>query len=557
MSPTAPAAPHGAYGPVTIIVVATGNRNTIDRAIESARRQLPAPAVVVVCDEADEDCTAYLRQTRQGGDGVALLVENAAVPALLNRALQTQESEFIGILHGGDLLHAGFLESMLAELAQAPEAGAVFSDYVEAWEPHGLQRLAALDLPEQQKLAVSEDSFVPSLSLTLFRRRTLVSLGGFDAGLPLAYERELLARVARSGEETFRHVERPLVQRSMHGRLPLIDKEDWSREMARAWTERFGAPASCLESFRARSRAFGRQMERLARPPQRSIAAVVATRNRLALLKEALISIDRQTVQPDEIIIVDDGSTDGTWEWLQSLDRAGLRIAQTSGNLANAGARNLGNAMAKSEIIAALDDDDAWYPDYLESIRRAFALEPEPCFVGAETLYRIGTRDEVIRHRYRLPTERTDDLLTALLGRFPYSTTLVAFTKERFDAVGGYDPALRRSEDYDLYLRLLAAGEAFLDNPPVFITRPLAMRRIAELGRDAEQLAELSRTSTDKALEKFFATDLGQEYRALEPAVRERHHRMLAAYFRDYLGVTAEKENGPPSGDGGPFLMTR
>lgn len=96
------------------------------------------------------------------------------------------------------------------------------------------------------------------------------------------------------------------------------------------------------------------------------ISVVIPTFNRLAMLKETLGSVDAQTFQDFEIVVADDGSTDGTLEWL-AAERADIRVAKAGGKGAG-GARNAGILAARGDYVSLLDSDDLWHPQALEQV---------------------------------------------------------------------------------------------------------------------------------------------------------------------------------------------
>ncbi len=92
------------------------------------------------------------------------------------------------------------------------------------------------------------------------------------------------------------------------------------------------------------------------------ISVIIPTFNRINLLKETVDSVRNQSFREFEIIVVNDGSTDGTGEWLR--DQTDLRAIEQT-NLGIATARNNGAAAAKGDWLAFLDHDDLWAPDKL------------------------------------------------------------------------------------------------------------------------------------------------------------------------------------------------
>ena len=129
-----------------------------------------------------------------------------------------------------------------------------------------------------------------------------------------------------------------------------------------------------------------------------TIAAVIPTHNRSAALRRALESVGAQSRPPDEIIVVDDGSTDDTPDWVQRDFPDMIYIYQENAGVS--AARNRGVALARSEWIAFLDSDDEWRRKKLERQEAALAANPgyHICHTN-ETWIRDGRRvNEGKRH---------------------------------------------------------------------------------------------------------------------------------------------------------------
>ena len=98
-----------------------------------------------------------------------------------------------------------------------------------------------------------------------------------------------------------------------------------------------------------------------------SISVIIPTFNRKKLLERALSSVFKQTLQPDEILVIDNGSTDGTVEMLSNKYPNVICIEEIRNGVS--AARNAGVLKAKSQWIAFLDSDDVWHPKKLETQR--------------------------------------------------------------------------------------------------------------------------------------------------------------------------------------------
>jgi glycosyltransferase involved in cell wall biosynthesis len=198
--------------------------------------------------------------------------------------------------------------------------------------------------------------------------------------------------------------------------------------------------------------------ELVARP---LVSVVVPTYQRLDLLREAVASVRAQTYAEWELIVVDDGSTDGTLEWLATLGDARIRVLplRHSGNLGQL--RNRGNELARGELIAFLDSDDAFERNKLE--RQVAALEAHP---EAGWSYTAVTRVDAQGHELddagiRPWRELSGWILESVL-RFDalVATPAVMVRRALLDRVGPLDEALPESQDFELFFRFAAASPA-------------------------------------------------------------------------------------------------
>jgi len=117
------------------------------------------------------------------------------------------------------------------------------------------------------------------------------------------------------------------------------------------------------------------------------ITVVIPTYNSAAFIRNTLESVFRQTLPPDEILVLDDGSTDDTVAILNSYKPRITVLQQKNGGVA--AARNNLCLHATGELLGFLDHDDVWHPDYLKTQRRLYAEHPDAVafFTGHDTIY--------------------------------------------------------------------------------------------------------------------------------------------------------------------------
>jgi len=204
------------------------------------------------------------------------------------------------------------------------------------------------------------------------------------------------------------------------------------------------------------------------------VSVIIPTFNRRDFVREAVASVLDQQRVDFELIVVDDGSTDGTEAALDPLvDR--LRYIRQD-NRGVSAARNAGAARARGEWLAFLDSDDLWLPDKL-AVQLAYgAAHPDMriCQTG-ETWLRNGVRVNPCAH-HRKPD---GDVFVPSLRRCLVSPSAVMMRRDLFDAAGGFDESLPACEDYDLWLRIART------TPVALIDQPLVIKR----GGHADQLS--------------------------------------------------------------------
>jgi glycosyltransferase involved in cell wall biosynthesis len=210
----------------------------------------------------------------------------------------------------------------------------------------------------------------------------------------------------------------------------------------------------------------------MSNPPQ--ISVVIPTYNRAKVVGKALESVFAQSLQPAEIIVVNDGSKDDTREVLASYGNRITAINQENGGLS--AARNAGIQAATTEWIAFLDDDDEYAPDRLAIAVETIARHPDIDVHATNTALvdADGSELDMFAIRGRSATEhmRLERPLGWVLGGCFFAQTLVA----RKNAIVGAG-LFRKTfyEDMDLFVRLAARGPWTVD-----VRRSLRLQRLEE-----------------------------------------------------------------------------
>jgi glycosyltransferase involved in cell wall biosynthesis len=187
------------------------------------------------------------------------------------------------------------------------------------------------------------------------------------------------------------------------------------------------------------------------------VTILICTYNRADMIMEALHSAHIQT-WPREIVVVNDGSDDGTRELLDELDgKDGLRIIHQE-NSGKPTALNVGLAAAKGKAVLVLDDDDRLTPGALHILATALFSNPLLGCVIGDTMIFKGETGEPIKYRpaTRVPPGIAEHALLQQVPGMP-GASLIRMSTQR--AAGPYDPDLIRGQDMDMYLRLSRAGD--------------------------------------------------------------------------------------------------
>ena len=180
-----------------------------------------------------------------------------------------------------------------------------------------------------------------------------------------------------------------------------------------------------------------------------TVAVVIPTRNRRDALDRAIRSVLAQTLAPDELVVVDDGSSPPVTLPDDVRGDPRVRLVRTAGDGPGA-ARNRGVAETTASLVAFLDDDDAWRPEKLE--RQVALLRQSPDSVAAvECGFDLWENDRLVL-RY-VPTEHRD-LYRTLLERPVLQPSTVLVRRSALAELDGFDPTLQRVEDWYLWLRL-------------------------------------------------------------------------------------------------------
>jgi glycosyltransferase involved in cell wall biosynthesis len=293
-----------------------------------------------------------------------------------------------------------------------------------------------------------------------------------------------------------------------------------------------------------------------------TISAVMPVYNGENFVAEALGTVLSQTRAPDEVVVVDDGSTDGTADVLAGFGRE-IRVVRQA-NQGVWGAMNTCFRSARHDFVAKCDGDDLWAPEKLTTQAAAAAAHPEvDVFFAAAGVF--GNYDG----RWGMPTgsaaagpldgERFGE---AMFQSNPICPSTTFVRRELFHRVGGFRDT--RCEDYDFWMRALDRGARFGYEPATLVhyrrhdsnvtSNLLAVHESNLMVRRANRHLVSSRTARRLIAQDLFSVgrdlcqaDRGGEARArFGESLRERPSAKAAAW----LALTAAPQSfGGPLGD--------
>src|SRR5688572_21606588 len=182
-------------------------------------------------------------------------------------------------------------------------------------------------------------------------------------------------------------------------------------------------------------------------------SVIIPTFNRAGLLPATLATVHSQTFRDFEVIVVDDGSSDGTREYLRTV--GSIRVIEQDHRGAGA-ARNAGAARATGDYLAFLDSDDLWLPWTLSTFARVIA-ESRPAVVAGQYLDVHHEHEVTAITETPVRTRVFDDYLSSSPHAISAGSNTIVVERATLQDAGGFSERPINAEDHDLMLRL---GEA-------------------------------------------------------------------------------------------------
>jgi glycosyltransferase involved in cell wall biosynthesis len=283
----------------------------------------------------------------------------------------------------------------------------------------------------------------------------------------------------------------------------------------------------------------GKYRERDRQEPDTPVVSVVtAVKNGEATLEETVESIRRQSLTGWELLIVDDGSTDGTPDLLERLsDHERIRLFSSPG-LGPAGARNVGIAEARGRYVAILDADDIAMPERLAEQVGALESAPALAAVGSAA-YHFVRRGLPAGVQPGHPTSR--DELRSMLEKgmlITWSHSTMCWRKRALEELGGFDERFSPSEDAELLNRALyERNMTVLGLPKPLVWYRLSRNSLSSGGlRRQRMIARYLEMRNECWLHDRPVPDF-EDFMARRPTTRERtrwaRHDLAAGLYRE------------------------
>ncbi len=195
-----------------------------------------------------------------------------------------------------------------------------------------------------------------------------------------------------------------------------------------------------------------------------SVSVVIPTYNRAAYIGDAIESALNQTRVPDEILVIDDGSTDNTPEVLSQFDAPVTVIRQH--NRGRSAARNVGLSQATGDAVLFLDSDDLLMPDCVERLADTLEEHPEVGVAYSDAYLCDSDAEPLARYSEAMPGVRPSGKVLGDLARRNFLTIASMARSNCLDGIE-FEVGMEHAEDYDFWRRLAARCKFQYVNKPL------------------------------------------------------------------------------------------
>jgi hypothetical protein len=279
-----------------------------------------------------------------------------------------------------------------------------------------------------------------------------------------------------------------------------------------------------------------------------TVSVLVPTFNRAHYLSQALDSLLAQTVAPQQLVVVDDGSSDDT---RLVIERFGSRVQMAhQANAGKASAVNLGLTLCDGDLVWLFDDDDVALPDAIEKRLAVLAANPEADFVYSAHHVGVDNHEgELVRETLYIPEVPQPESFFLEIMRSCFFHLNSALVPRRFYRdLGGMDTKLLRAQDYDFQIRLARVARPVLCRSPSFVfRRHQGDRGSHQMRHSADERASVFRAYSSQLGTKLRSTLALGEY-LVPPSTNEPEGQRRQSALLNRLSVMANH------GCVGPYL---
>lgn len=231
------------------------------------------------------------------------------------------------------------------------------------------------------------------------------------------------------------------------------------------------------------------------------VSVLLTCYNHIGYIPEAVKGIELQTLTDYEIVAIDDGSTDGTRDWLRTLAEANpsIKLIFNETNLGTYGSLNRALSEATGEFIAVLNDDDVWMPGKLAAQVEMLDKNPKVGLVHTNGIFIDGSSKEIpgAPLGFNFPQFETGDILSWLFYENKIIASAALARRECFKTVGVFNPEYFGSGDWEMWFRIAERYEVGFVEQKLTSYRvhgTNASHKLDKIWRDDEKLREWFRT---------------------------------------------------------------
>lgn len=200
-----------------------------------------------------------------------------------------------------------------------------------------------------------------------------------------------------------------------------------------------------------------------------STTVIIPTKDRADMLLRAILSVSQQSLLPDKVIIVDDGSSEPVSELLFSkINNLDITIINNKVSLGGAISRNIGIKNASTKYISFLDDDDSWDCEYLSEVKKVLDIHPSDnsAVYASKSFVLSSSLKHVFRESIVTDIVTKEDLLK---GNLVGTTSCVTVSKKALSDINSFDANLPALQDYDCWFRLSSNSLKFYPVPSAVV----------------------------------------------------------------------------------------